>query len=164
MLLTELTHLAYDYGMYTSDLIAYSMDTSILCCLQYGQFLYDKPNKLTLLTVWTHPAFSTTRYTYPRHNITHVIVTVVRTIMLAVVPIRTINTSYNQTIYKTSNKNFVDGNKYKKIYKYTCVLFMKLPVMTCLKLFVSNTLYNSSCKFYIYLLSFVFDLKYRLYR
>ena len=121
------------------------MDTSNLCSLQYGQFLYDKPSKLTLLTIWAHPAFPTTRYTQPRHNITHVIVTVVRTILLTVLSIRTINTSYNQIVYKTSNKNFVDGDKYKRIYKYTCALFMKLPVMTCLKLFVSNTLYNSSC-------------------
>ena len=83
--------------------------------------------------------------------------------MLTVLSIRTINTSYNQIIYKTSNKNFVDGDRCKRIYKYTCALFMKLSDMTCLKLFVSNTLYNSSCTFYIYLLSFVFDLKNRLY-
>ena len=85
-------------------------------------FLYDKHSKLTLLTVLAHPSFSTTRYTETRHNITGVIVTVVRTIMFTVLSIRPINTSYNQIIYKTSNKNFVDGGKYKRICHHCSVV------------------------------------------
>ena len=51
-----------------------------------------------------------------------------------------------------------------QLFKYTCALLMKFPVLTCLKIFVSNTLFTSSLKFLIYLLFFVFDLKYnRLY-
>lgn len=111
------------------------MDPSNLCCLRNGPiklklltiwryrthavfsmdiFLYDKHSKFTLLTVLAHPTFSTTRYTETRHNITGVILTVVGTIVFAVLSIRPINTSYNQIIYKTSNKNFVDDGKYKR--------------------------------------------------
>ena len=123
------------------------MDPSNLCCLRNGPiqhklltvwryqtyavysieiFLYDKHNKLTLLTVWFHPTFSTTRYTLTRHNMTGVIVTVVRTIMCTVLTIRPINTSYNQIIYKTSNKNFVDGDKYKRICQRCSVVSISL--------------------------------------
>ena len=134
MLFTEWTHQTY---------VVYSMDPSNLCCLRNGPiklklltvwrywthavysmdiFLYDKHSKLTLLTALAHPSFSTTRYTETKHNITCVIVTVVRTILFTVLSIRPINTSYNQIIYKTSNKNFVDGDKYNRICHHCSVV------------------------------------------
>ena len=43
-----------------------------------------------------------------------------------------------------------------QLFKYTCALLMKLPVLTCLKIFVSNTLFTSYLKFkYIYFLLFL---------
>ena len=33
-----------------------------------------------------------------------------------------------------------------QLFRYTCALLMKFPVLTCLKIFVSNTLFTSSLK------------------
>jgi hypothetical protein len=40
------------WGMDLSKYVAYSMEPSTLCCLQYG------PNTLTLLTVWDHQTYT----------------------------------------------------------------------------------------------------------
>jgi hypothetical protein len=39
-----------------------------------------------------------------------------------------------------------------QLFRYTCALLMKFPVLTCLKIFVSNTLFTSSCHLFIWVL------------
>jgi hypothetical protein len=50
------------------------------------------------------------------------------------------------------------------VFRYTCAFLMKFPVLTCLKIFVSNTLFTSSLKFLNISTFFVFDLKYNINR
>jgi hypothetical protein len=36
-----------------------------------------------------------------------------------------------------------------QLFRYTCALLMKFPVLTCLKIFASNTLFTSSLNFFL---------------
>ena len=79
----DLSILCYLQHGYIKLTFFYNMDTLNLCCLRIGPiklmlfsewkhqtydvysmtiFLYDKTNKITLLTVWAHPTYCTTIY------------------------------------------------------------------------------------------------------